>query len=1061
MNIGLDRVLDALPAMVWTASADGQIDFVNRRWAAYTGLCLDEAHGWEWQAAIDPADLPELLERWRSILASGKPGELEGRVRRSDGEFRRFLVQCSPMLDDSGRIVKWCGLATDVEDFQRAKETSQRHELDFQLIVDSIPVPVAVTTPSGELEGVNRLTIDYFGKTLEEQKLWRTSGAVHPDDLERTVSKLLEAHQRGSPFNVETRHRRADGVYRWFNVLGLPLRAKEGKILRWFHLLIDIDDRKRAEEALRKSVLDARSIIDGIPGFIAVLAPDGTVEMVNPQIVEYCGRPLEELRNWGTNGTVHPDDLPHVARIFTQSIAAGVPYDIEQRLRRFDGEYRWFGNRGLPMRDGSGNVVRWYVLLTDIHDRKRAEDAVRASERQARLMVDSIPGLIAVFAPSGQLEFVNHQVLEYYGKTLEELRDWATGDVTHPDDLPRTTEAFARSIESGQPFEVEVRAKRSDGAFRWLQSRVSPLRDANGGIIRWYNLLIDIDERKRAETNLAGEKHLLEMVATGRPLSDVLGTLCRMIEEAAPDCYCDVHPISASGLTFEYGVAPSLPPSYTAPIRGLPVDGELLPCGVAAKQNIQVIAEDIESDPRWYTSHVRTHALKHGLRSVWSTPICSKGGRVLGTFCIYQNKPGIPSPRHQSLIAHATHIASIAIERSRTEAALRRSETLLGEGQRLSSTGAFSWIVDTDEVAFSDELNRIFEFEPNGVVTLEQVRARVHPEDMPLMAAQMERVRAGHDYVGYEIRLRMPDGRIKYLRTFGRVIRDQEGRKECLASVQDVTERRLAEQALDKVRSELAHVSRVTSLGAMTASIAHEVNQPLAGIITNANTCLRMLAADPPNVEGARKTARRTIRDGNRAADVIARLRALFSKRTPAVEPVDLNEAAREVIALSWSDLQRSRVVVRAELADELPLVGGDRVQLQQVIVNLLRNASDAMSGVDDRARRLVIRTERDGDNHVRLAVEDAGIGLGPPGTERLFEAFYTTKSDGMGIGLSISRSIIESHNGRIWAAPNDGPGATFAFSIPEYSGDKAPATDNGATRLDLTTIPQRAARVS
>ena len=194
-----------------------------------------------------------------------------------------------------------------------------------------------------------------------------------------------------------------------------------------------------------------------------------------------------------------------------------------------------------------------------------------------------------------------------------------------------------------------------------------------------------------------------------------------------------------------------------------------------------------------------------------------------------------------------------------------------------------------------------------------------------------------------------------------------------------------------------------------------------------------MLAADPPNIDVAQETARRTIRDGNRAADVIARLRALFSKRTATIEPVDLNEAVREVIALSSSDLQRSRVVLRTEFADELPPVGGDRIQLQQVIMNLLRNAADAMSGVDDRPRRLVIRTEPDEDDQVRLSVKDAGVGFGPAGAERLFEAFYTTKSDGMGIGLSVSRSIIESHNGRLWASPNDGPGVTFCFSIPEY----------------------------
>jgi signal transduction histidine kinase len=221
------------------------------------------------------------------------------------------------------------------------------------------------------------------------------------------------------------------------------------------------------------------------------------------------------------------------------------------------------------------------------------------------------------------------------------------------------------------------------------------------------------------------------------------------------------------------------------------------------------------------------------------------------------------------------------------------------------------------------------------------------------------------------------------------------------------------------------------SLGVLTASIAHEINQPLSGIITNANTCLRMLGADPPDVHGARETARRTIRDGNRASEVIVRLRALFTKKESTTELVDLNEATREVIALSSSSLHRNRVVLREELADALPAVVGDRVQLQQVILNLLLNACDAMSAIDDRSRQLTISTAASDSDQVRVVVRDAGVGLDPGTVDKLFEAFYTTKQSGMGIGLSVSRSIIERHQGHIWAAQNDGPGATFSFSIP------------------------------
>jgi signal transduction histidine kinase len=366
---------------------------------------------------------------------------------------------------------------------------------------------------------------------------------------------------------------------------------------------------------------------------------------------------------------------------------------------------------------------------------------------------------------------------------------------------------------------------------------------------------------------------------------------------------------------------------------------------------------------------------------------------------------------------------------------LRRSEAFLGEAQRLSLTGSFSWRVTTDEITWSEQLYRIFEFDRGGPVTLELIGSRVHSEDIPLLHDIIQQARgAGTDFE-CEYRLQMPNESIKYLHMVAHGTRDEDGRLEYIGAVQDVTARRLSEQALGKAQSELAQAARATALSALTASIAHEVNQPLSGIITNASTCLRMLAADPPDVDGARETARRTIRDGNRASDVIARVRALFTNKEPAMEAVDLNEVTREVIALSLSDLRRNRVILQSELARDLPAIVGDRVQLQQVIMNLIRNASDAMVDVQDHPRQLLIRSEREDGDRVRVSVRDAGVGVDPQNMKKVFDAFYTTKNDGMGIGLSISRSIIETHHGRLWAEGNNGPGATFSFSLPGGQG--------------------------
>jgi PAS domain S-box-containing protein len=369
-------------------------------------------------------------------------------------------------------------------------------------------------------------------------------------------------------------------------------------------------------------------------------------------------------------------------------------------------------------------------------------------------------------------------------------------------------------------------------------------------------------------------------------------------------------------------------------------------------------------------------------------------------------------------------------DRKRVEAELTQAHFYLTEAQRLSKTGSFVADLAADVHIWSEESFRICEIDPETKLTVQMFRDLVHPDDQPSFDAVIARAMTGID-VDFVFRIVTPRGTAKYLRGIARVIEQAARRPVFSGAIQDITESKIAEEALQTARSELAHVARVATLGELTASIAHEINQPLSGIVTNASTCLRMLSGDPPNIDGARETARRTIRDGNRTADVITRLRALFTKKEFTQAPLDLNEAIREVIALSLSDLQRNRVILRSELADDLPLVAGDRVQLQQVVLNLVRNASDAMAGVDDRPRRLLIRTERDDGDCVRVTVRDSGSGVDAHHMGKLFDPFYTTKSAGMGIGLSVSRSIIERHHGRIRMEPNDGEGATFWFSIP------------------------------
>jgi PAS domain S-box-containing protein len=603
-------------------------------------------------------------------------------------------------------------------------------------------------------------------------------------------------------------------------------------------------------------------LTDALPGLVWTALPDGDIDFSNQRWCDYTGLSAEEAHGRGWRDAVHPDDLARLLERWPSDLADETRGEMEARLRRFDGEYRWFLFRTSPLTDASGQIIGWCGINTDIDDRRRAVNDLHTIETNFTGWVESFPGLMVTMTMTGQVELFSRDILEYFGKTADELRNWAMTDAVHPDDLDRVVAAFTESVTTGTPYSIEHRCRRHDGAYRWFQVRALAVRDRQAQITGWYVVLVDIDDVKRAE------------------------------------------------------------------------------------------------------------------------------------------------------------------------AELRRAYDSFSDAQRLSKTGSFITDLVGDDHNWSVEAYRIFEFDPATKVSVQRIRDIIHPDDLAAFESVIARGVLGGD-VNFAFRILTDFGAVKHVRGVAHFVEQIAGRPMFVGALQDVTESMVAEEALNRARAELARVARITSLSTLTASIAHEVNQPLSGIITNAATCLRMLDANPPNVDGARETARRTIRDGNRASDVITRLRILFSRKEFTPEPLDLNEATQEVIALSLSELQRNRVIVQTELAENLPAVRGDRVQLQQVILNLLRNASDAMAGVDDRQRQLTIRTEQDEEDLVRLSVHDVGVGIEAENVDKLFIAFYTTKIDGMGIGLSVSRSIIETHHGRLWAAPNEGPGATFSFAIP------------------------------
>jgi len=361
-------------------------------------------------------------------------------------------------------------------------------------------------------------------------------------------------------------------------------------------------------------------------------------------------------------------------------------------------------------------------------------------------------------------------------------------------------------------------------------------------------------------------------------------------------------------------------------------------------------------------------------------------------------------------------------------ATLQQSEAFLAEAQRLSKTGSFGWSVSTGEVRWSEETFRIFQYDRTTKPTVELILKRVHPEDTVHVKHTIESASTNGKDFEDEYRLLMPDNSIKYVHVVAHALSDKSG-KIVLGAVMDVTERKRAEEALHEAQANLARVSRVTTMGELTASLAHEIRQPIAAAVTNARTCLRWLGRDQPDVAEAREAASRIVNDVTRAADIIGSISLLFKKGALQRELVDVNELIREMIVLLRSEANRYSISIRTELAEELPKVMADRIQLQQVFMNLMLNAIDAMKGTAD-GGELTIKSEI-GDGQLLISVSDTGVGLPPEQADQIFRAFFTTKDNGTGMGLPISRSIIESHGGRLWATGSSGRGATFQFTLP------------------------------
>ena len=377
----LRTIIDGIPTMLWSASPNGAIEFLNRRWLEYTGIAEDAALGWDWLTVVHPEDRAAARDYWLGVLKSGEPAETEVRIRGVDGAYRWFLVRCSPSRDASGAVVRWYGTNTDIEDRRRAEDALRASEQHLRSVLDSLPGLAFVIDSTGRIELLNRRVLEYCGASFEELRDRPQKEIVHPDDIAAADARWQRAFETGEPHDVAIRLRRADGVYRWFQSQSVALRDGAGRVVRWATLLIDIEERQRVTEALQESEQRLREVMDGIPGFIYTMALTGEPEFFNRPFLDYLGRTATEMMDWARIGVIHPDDLARSMAVWQRAVETGEDYSLELRLRRADGVFRWFELRSRTVRDVDGRIARSYGLVADIHDRKRAERRLHRAMR--------------------------------------------------------------------------------------------------------------------------------------------------------------------------------------------------------------------------------------------------------------------------------------------------------------------------------------------------------------------------------------------------------------------------------------------------------------------------------------------------------------------------------------------------------------------------------------------------------------------------------------------------------------------------------------------------------
>jgi PAS domain S-box-containing protein len=750
-----------------------------------------------------------------------------------------------------------------------------------------------------------------------------------------------------------------------------------------------------------------RDVVDTIPAIVWSAQSDGSNAYVNKRFIEYSGMSAEQMAGSGWKALVHSDDLERHAAAWMEAVATGKSHESEMRSLRSDGQYRWQLDRGVPLRDKEGNIVKWYGVTTDIEDRKRTEETLQLVSKDllnSKAKLEEAQRITHVGywewdISTGRVNW-SDETYRIFGMQPQErpMDIVACQERIRPEDWQRGMEMALTCAR----FEAECRVFRPTGEVRIAHFQGDVKKDASGQPDRMFGTIQDITDRKRADQALQRSQFY---IGEGQRLAH-MGSWA----------------FNPAGF-FEHWSHELFKIYGLDPQKGAPTLEEYL--ATVHPQDREFMADTIKT---MHAEHSGCDVKKRIIRP---------DGEQRYIRCV-----GIPIVEGEVLKGFLGTAIDIT-EQELLSQESERSQAHLAEAQKLTHTGSWAWhLVGRKTVHLSEEWYRIFGFDPGErAPTWEEFLERVHPKDRLKWTGITERAILEKSDYDLEYRLLLPNGTVKWIHTVGHPVLSNAGDLEgFVGSSTDITERKSAEQEREKLRqleADLAHIDRVSTLGEMAASLAHEIKQPIAAAITSANTCIEWLSHDPPNLDRARAAATRIDRYGNRAAEIIDRMRSFYRKSPPRRELVDVREIITEILTLMKGEATRWSITMRAEVPGELPQIMVDRVQLQQVFMNLMLNAIEAM---EDSGGELTVKSELQ-DGHLQFSVSDTGVGLPMEKIDQIFSAFFTTKPRGSGMGLAISRSIVESHGGQLWANANSGGGATFHFTLPIQVTELSPLT--------------------